>query len=273
MLENIDPTQLINDYAIPWGINIGMALIIFYVGRMVVGLVVGLTKKMMGRANMDEMLISFLGSILRWLLLLFVVIAALGQLGIETTSLVALLGAAGLAIGLSLQGSLQNFAAGVMLIVFRPFKNGDFVEVGGTTGIVEQIGIFTTTMRTGDNKEVIVPNGQIYSATITNYSARDTRRVDMVFGISYDADIREAKAILEKILSDDERVLADPAPVVALGELADSSVNFVTRPWVNAADYWAVLWDTNEKVKLAFDAAGIGIPYPQMDVHIDKQSD
>jgi small conductance mechanosensitive channel len=273
MLENIDLTAMLNDYAIPWGINIGMAIIIFVLGRMVVSLVVSVSKKMLGRANMDPMLISFLSSILRWLLLLFVIIAALGQLGIETTSLVALLGAAGLAIGLSLQGSLQNFAAGVMLIVFRPFKNGDFVEVGGVTGIVEQIGIFTTTMRTGDNKEVIVPNGQIYGSAITNYSARPTRRVDMVFGISYDADIRQAKEILEKILAEDERILEDPAPVVALGELADSSVNFVTRPWVNSADYWAVLWDTNEKVKLAFDAAGIGIPYPQMDVHLDQQSD
>jgi len=272
MLENLDLTALLSDYAIPWGINIGMALVIFFIGRMIVGLVVSICRKMMGRANMDEMLISFLTSILRWLLLLFVVIAALGQLGIQTTSLVALLGAAGLAIGLSLQGSLQNFASGVMLIVFRPFKNGDFVEVGGTTGIVEQIGIFTTTMRTGDNKEVLVPNGSIYSATITNYSARSTRRVDMVFGISYDADIREARRILEGILSEDERVLADPAPVVALGELADSSVNFITRPWVNAADYWEVLWDTNEKVKLAFDAAGIGIPYPQMDVHVNKEA-
>ena len=273
MLDNLDLTALLNVYLIPWAINIGMALVIFYVGRMAVRLVVGLCRRMLGRANMDDMLISFLTSILRWLLLLFVIIAALSQLGIETTSLVALLGAAGLAIGLSLQGSLQNFAAGVMLIVFRPFKNGDFVEVGGTTGSVEQIGIFTTTMRTSDNKEVIVPNGTIYSATITNYSARSTRRVDMVFGISYDADIRVARQILERIFSEDERVLADPATVVALGELADSSVNFLARPWVNSADYSNVLWDANEKVKLAFDAAGIGIPYPQMDVHLSKEVD
>ncbi len=271
MLENIDPAALLHNYLIPWGINIGMALIIFFIGRMVVGLVVSFSRKLLIRANMDEMLVSFLTSIMRWLLLLFVIIAALGQLGIQTTSLVALLGAAGLAIGLSLQGSLQNFASGVMLIVFRPFKDGDFVEAGGTTGIVEQIGIFTTTMRTGDNKEVIVPNGQIYSTTITNYSARSTRRIDMVFGIAYEADFRAAKKILEAILSDDDRILADPAPVVALGELADSSVNFLARPWVNAEDYWDVKWDTNEKVKLAFDAAGIGIPYSQMDVHLSKE--
>jgi len=273
MLEKIDPSALLNDYLIPWGINIGMALIIFYVGRMVVGLVIGFCRKLMVRANMDEMLITFLTSILRWLLLLFVVIAALGRLGVQTTSLVALLGAAGLAIGLSLQGSLQNFASGVMLIVFRPFKRGDYVEVGGSSGIVEEIGIFTTTMRTVDNKEVIVPNGAIYSDTITNYSARSTRRVDMVFGISYDADIRQARQILETIFSEDERILAEPAAVVALGELADSSVNFIARPWVKSEDYWDVLWDTNEKVKLAFDAAGIGIPYPQMDVHVSKEAD
>jgi small conductance mechanosensitive channel len=273
MLENIDPTALMTEYAIPWALNVGLALLIFIVGRMVVGMIVSVTKKMASHAKMDVMLVKFLTSILRWLLLLFVVIAALGQLGIETTSLIALLGAAGLAIGLSLQGSLQNFASGVMLIIFRPFKNGDFVEVGGTAGIVETIGIFTTTMRTTDNKEVIVPNGSIYSATITNYSARSTRRVDMTFGISYDADLREARKILEQIITEDERVLKDPAPVVALGALADSSVNFLVRPWVNAADYWDVLWDTNEKVKLAFDAAGVGIPYPQMDVHLSKKDD
>jgi small conductance mechanosensitive channel len=269
-MENLDIEQLSNDYVLPWAINIGLAVVIFIVGRMVVSMVVGLCRKLLQRAETDEMLVTFLCSILRWILLLFVIIAALGQLGIDTNSLVALLGAAGLAIGLSLQGSLQNFASGVMLIVFRPFTNGDFVEVAGTSGVVEVIGIFTTTMRTGDNKEVIVPNGAIYNGTITNYSARDTRRIDMVFGISYDDDIRVAKAKLEQILSEDERVLADPAPVIALGELADSSVNFVVRPWVASADYWAVMWDTNEKVKLAFDESGISIPYPQMDIHLPK---
>ena len=267
---NIDIEALISDYALPWGLKILLALVIFYVGRLVVGIVVGSIRKLMLSRGMDEILVSFLTSIIRWVLLLFVIVAALSQLGVDTTSLVALLGAAGLAIGLSLQSSLSNFASGVMLIIFRPFTKGDFVEAGGATGVVESISIFTTTMTTPDNKEVIVPNGSILSNNITNYSARDTRRVDMVFGISYDDDIRKAKQLLEQIVASDERVLKDPEAVIALSELADSSVNFIVRPWVNSADYWAVLWDTTETVKLKFDEAGISIPYPQMDVHVDK---
>jgi len=162
---------------------------------------------------------------------------------------------------------LQNLASGVMLIVFRPFKDGDFIEAAGVSGIVEEIGIFTTTIRSGDNKEIIVPNGALFGGTITNVSARDTRRVDMVFGIGYDDDIRKAKDIIKQILDEDGRVLDDPAPLIAVGELADSSVNFNVRPWVKSGDYWAVYFDTHEKIKLAFDAAGISIPYPQMDVH------
>ena len=237
---------------------------------MVVGVVVNSVKKLLIARGMDDILVSFLTSILRWVLLLFVVVAALSQLGIDTTSMVALLGAAGLAIGLSLQDSLSNFASGVMLIIFRPFTKGDFVEAGGATGVVESISIFTTTLTTPDNKEVIVPNGAIISNNIINYSARPVRRVDMVFGISYDDDIRQAKKLLEEIIAADERVLADPAPVIALGELADSSVNFLVRPWAKSGDYWGLLWDTTETVKLRFDEAGISIPYPQMDVHVDK---
>jgi small conductance mechanosensitive channel len=269
----MDPTQLgtlIETYVIPWGIKIALALVIFYVGRMVVSIVVNAVAKLLRSREMDEILIGFLTSILRWALLLFVVIAALSQLGINTTSLVALLGAAGLAIGLSLQSSLSNFASGVMLIIFRPFTKGDFVEAGGATGVVEKISIFTTTMTTPDNKEVIVPNGAILGNNITNFSARPTRRVDMVFGISYDDDIREAKKLLEEIIAADQRVLPEPAPVIALGELGDSSVNFLVRPWVKSEDYWALLWDTTATVKLKFDEAGISIPYPQMDVHFDK---
>ena len=266
----MDMNNMMETIIIPWGIKIALALVIFYVGRMVVAAVVGFARKFMHNRDMDDILINFLCSILRWVLLLFVVVAALSQLGIDTTSLVALLGAAGLAIGLSLQGSLANFASGVMLIIFRPFTKGDFVEVAGTSGSVDAISIFTTTLTTPDNKEVIVPNGAVLGNNIINYSARDTRRVDMVFGISYDDDIRQARALLEQILAADERILADPAPVVALGELGDSSVNFLVRPWVNAADYWGVLWDTTETVKLKFDEAGISIPYPQMDVHLDK---
>ncbi|MCB1844550.1 MAG: mechanosensitive ion channel, partial [Halioglobus sp.] len=230
-MEDIDIEMLINEYVIPWGLKILLAIVIFYIGRLVVGVVVNTVRKLMLNRGMDEILVVFLTSIIRWVLLLFVVVAALSQLGIDTTSLVALLGAAGLAIGLSLQGSLSNFASGVMLIIFRPFTKGDFVEAGGATGVIDNIGIFTTTMTTPDNKEVIVPNGAILGNNITNFSARDTRRVDMVFGISYDDDLLKAKQVLQAIVDADERILKDPAPVIALGELADSSVNFVVRPW------------------------------------------
>jgi small conductance mechanosensitive channel len=267
-LSNLDQYQGV---AVEYGIALLTAILIFYIGRMVVSrIVVVINRIMLGRGT-DEALVSFVCSLLRWVGLLFVVIAALSQLGIDTTSLIALLGAAGLAIGLSLQSSLGNFAAGVMIIVFKPFKKGHFVEVAGTTGTVESISIFTTILTTPDNKEIIVPNGAIIANNITNFSSRPTRRVDMVFGISYDDDILAAKKILEDIIASDSRVLAEPAPVITVGELADSSVNFLVRPWVNAADYWNVLWDTTEAVKLRFDAAGVSIPYPQMELHMQRE--
>ncbi|MCD6533444.1 MAG: mechanosensitive ion channel, partial [Deltaproteobacteria bacterium] len=201
---------------------------------------------------------------------LFVIVAALDQLNVNTTSLIALMGAAGLAVGLALQNSLQNFAAGVMLIIFRPFKAGDFVEAGGTMGVIENISIFSTMLKTPDNREVIIPNGSIYGGNITNFSSLPTRRVDLMFGIGYDDDIRKAKDILTEISIADERVLKNPAPQIVVGELGDSSVNFHVRPWVKSSDYWDVYFDLTEKVKLAFDDAGISIPYPQMDVHLDK---
>ena len=267
MFENIDIQKMTDTYVIPWAINIALAIVIFIVGRIIVNILTGVLRKVLGRSKMDEMLINFVASIFRTVLLLFVIIASLNQLGVDTTSLIALLGAAGLAVGLALQNSLQNFAAGVMLLVFRPFKAGDFVEAGGVSGVVESIGIFSSIFRTGDNREIIIPNGAIYGGTIINYSARETRRIDMVFGIGYDDDIKKAKELLQQIVTSDDRVLSDPAPVIAVGELADSSVNFIVRPWVKSGDYWAVYWDLTEKVKLEFDAAGISIPYPQMDVH------
>jgi len=270
MPENFDIQLLVNDYALPWGINILMALVIFVIGRWVVRLIVGLIAKLMKKANVDTILIGFVSSIVNAVLLLFVIIAALDQLGVNTTSFIALIGAAGLAVGLALQGSLQNFAAGVLLIIFRPFKVGDFIEAGGTAGVVEEIGVFSTRMKTGDNREIIVPNGGIFGGTITNFSARDTRRIDMVFGIGYGDDIRKAKEVIQSIIDADERILKDPAPLIAVGELADSSVNFNVRPWVASGDYWAVRFDLNEKIKLAFDDAGISIPFPQMDVHVQK---
>ena len=270
MPETTEISNILNTYVIPWGINIFFALAIFIVGRMVAKLIVKLVRTLLTKANMDIILVNFISSIISTILLLFIIIASLNQLGVDTTSLIALIGAAGLAIGLALQGSLQNFAAGVMLIVFRPFKAGDFVEAAGTSGIVESISIFTTIMRTGDNREVIIPNGAIYSGTITNYSARDTRRVDMVFGIGYGDDIKKAKEILKRLMDEDERILKEPAPLVAVAELADSSVNFNVRPWVKSADYWDVKFDLTEKVKLVFDENQISIPYPQMDIHMDK---
>ena len=269
-VSSIDIPAMIDTYVIPWGLNILFAILIFIIGKYLVGVITRLVKKLMEKAHVDKILVNFIGSIIKTVLLLFVVIAALDQLGVNTTSLIALIGAAGLAIGLALQGSLQNLASGVMLIVFRPFRDGDFVEAGGTMGVVEEIGIFTTKMRTGDNKEVIVPNGQIFGGIIINYSKRDTRRVDMVFGIGYGDDIRKAKGVIEGIISADERILKDPAPLIAVGELADSSVNFNVRPWVKSGDYWGVYFDLNEKIKMAFDENGISIPFPQMDVHLEK---
>jgi len=260
-------------YVLPWVVDIIIALAIFFVGRWVVKQLVKLLERVLRKSKIDDMLINFITSIANVVLLLFVIVAALSHLGVDTTSLIALVGAAGLAIGLSLQDSLKNFAAGVMLVIFKPFREGDFVEAAGVSAVVEHIQIFNTIMRTGDNREVIVPNGAIYSGVITNFSARDTRRIDMVFGIGYDDDLRKAKEILAEIIAADDRILKDPAPVIAVSELADSSVNFVVRPWVNSADYWAVLWGTTEAVKLRFDEEGISIPFPQMDVHLHKQDD
>jgi small conductance mechanosensitive channel len=269
-LGSIDIQQIIETYVLPWGINIVMALAIFIVGKYIVGILVNVAKKLMTKAKVDKILVNFIASIIKTVLLLFIVIAALDQLGVNTTSMIALIGAAGLAIGLSLQGTLQNLASGVMLIIFRPFTDGDFIEAAGVSGVVEEIGIFSITMRTGDNREIIVPNGEIYGGTITNNSRRATRRVDMVFGIGYDDDLLKAKEIINRILSEDARILAEPAPTVAVGELADSSVNFNVRPWCNTSDYWGVYGDIHEKIKLTFDAEGISIPYPQMDIHQDK---
>ncbi|MBF6057624.1 MULTISPECIES: mechanosensitive ion channel family protein [Thiomicrorhabdus] len=269
----MDFNSLIQDYALPWSIKIGAALLVFIVGKFLISIVLKLVKKGLIRAGkLDEMLINFIMSISGAVLLLVVIIAALDQLGVDTTSLVALIGAAGLAVGLALKDSMQDFASGVMILVFKPFKTGDFVEAGGVSGVAEKVQLFTTTFRTGDNKEIIVPNSSIYSGSITNYSARDTRRVDMVFGISYDDDIRLAKQILERLVSEDERILPEPAPVIALSELGASSVDFIVRPWVNSGDYWKVKWEMNEKVKQAFDDAGVSIPYPQMDVHLHTES-
>lgn len=270
MFQNLDIDKLIAEYAIPWSIHIAVAIAIFIVGKVIAKFVVMVIRKSMQRANLDEILIKFISSIVNALLMIFIIIAAVSQLGIDTTSLVAIFGAAGLAIGLSLQSSLQNFAAGIMLVVFRPFTTGDYVETGGTSGTVKIISIFSTTLITPDNKEVIIPNGTIYGDTIINFTSTSTRRVDMVFGIGYEDDIRRAREIIQKILDEDKRILKDPAPQIAVIELADSSVNFTVRPWSKSDDFWDVKFEITEKVKLAFDEQGISIPYPQMDVHMNK---
>lgn len=251
-------------------LNILFAAIIVIVGRTVVRWLVKLSRKIMVRANMDPILINFSSSIINILLLLFVLIAALDQLGVNTNSMIAVVGAAGLAIGLALKDSLQNFAAGVMLIIYRPFRIGHFVEVGGITGIVEQITIFNTVMHTPDNREVIVPNGQIYSSAITNYSARDTRRIDMVFTIDYSDDLLKAKKIMTDIVTGHQLVLAEPKALIQVRELTENGINFNVLPWVKAEDLRTVKADIIEQIKLAFDANDISIPYPQMDIHINN---
>lgn len=255
-----------------YGLKIVLAIIIFVVGRWVARLFSKLTGRIMEKRDVDQTLRSFVGNLVYYALLTFVILAALSQIGIQTTSFIAVIGAAGLAIGLALQGSLANFAAGFLLIMFRPFKVGDFIEGAGVSGTVESLQIFTTQLRTPDNKKIIIPNAGLTGDNIVNWSATGTRRVDMVFGIGYEDDIDKAKQVISEILSADERILKDPAPQVAVSELADSSVNFVARPWTKTGDYWGVFFDTTEAVKKRFDAEGISIPYPQSDVHIYQQA-
>ena len=271
LLQKIDWGQMA-DMAMLYGVKIVGALLIFLFGKWVANALTRVVKKGMKHAKVEETLVSFTGNLVYVLLMVVVVLAALNNLGVNTTSFVAILGAAGLAVGLALQGTLSNVGAAVLLILFRPFKVGDFVEAGGTAGVVEEINMFSTLFRTGDNKVVIVPNSSVIGGNIVNYSAKPTRRIDWTFGIGYDDDLKLAKTTLEEILRADERIHADPAPFVAVSELADSSVNFVCRAWADTPDYWSVYFDTIEKVKLTFDAKGISIPYPQMDVHLDKEA-
>jgi small conductance mechanosensitive channel len=268
-LEEVNQIWLqAQDLVAAWGLKVIAAIAIFVIGRWVAMAVRNGIRRMMTRANIDPIIIGFVGSMTYIALLAFVVIAALGQLGIQTTSFIAILGAAGLAIGLALQGSLANFAAGFLMIIFRPFKVGDFIEGAGVAGVVEAIHIFTTTLKTGDNKIIIIPNAKLSGDNITNYSAQETRRVDMTVGVSYDANLSVVRDVLNDIISKEERILGDPAPMVAVAELADNSVNFVVRVWTKTGDYWGVKFDMTETIKNRFDAEGIGIPYPQRDIHI-----
>ena len=222
----------------------------------------------MEKRKIDDSLKPFIKSLTSALLKTLLVITVLGMLGVEMTSFIAILGAAGLAVGMALSGTLQNFAGGVMLLIFKPFKVGDFIEAQGYAGVVKEIQIFNTIITTGDNKTIIIPNGGLSTSSMVNYSTMPTRRVDWTFGIGYGDDVDKAKEVLKKLLSEDARILKDPEPFIAVSELADSSVNFVVRAWVNGADYWGVFFDMNEKVYKTFDKEGLNIPYPQMDVHI-----
>jgi small conductance mechanosensitive channel len=256
------------------GTDIGMklfaAIAIFILGRWAAKIVVSMVRKGLAKTEMEDTLERFLCNILSAVLTTVVLIAAIGALGVETTSLLAVLGAAGLAIGLALQGSLSNFASGVLIVMFRPYQVGDFIDAAGVAGTVIEVQIFTTIIHTGDNKKIIVPNSQIMNGIITNYSGNDTRRVDLVFGCGYDDDIDKVYKVLQDIIDSDDRILQEPAPSIVLNTLADSSVNFNVRPWVNSSDYWGVHNDITEQVKRKFDEAGLNIPYPQTDVHVYK---
>lgn len=264
--------ELVQTKGVDFAINLVVALLIFYVGRMVIGLVVRGLRKVMQRQEIDKTLEAFVCNLVRIMLLVVVVIAAISQLGIQTTSFIAIFGAAGLAVGLALQGSLSNFAAGVLIVLFRPYKVGDYVEAAGISGTIGQVQILTTILTTPDNKQIIVPNSQIMDSIITNYSANDTRRVDMVVGVSYDDDLDKVRRTLEELVASEDRILGDPACTIAVSELADSSVNFVVRPWVKSADYWGVKFDITEAIKKRFDKDGISFPFPQQDVHLYKAS-
>jgi len=254
-----------------WGGRIVAALLIFLIGRWISRRVSNGVARATERAGVDPTLTRFLRSVIYMTLLIMVLLAAAQQVNIPVTSFFAILGAAGLAVGLALKDSLSNFSSGVMLVFFRPFKVGDYVEAGGVAGTIEAISIFNTIMKTPDNRVITVPNSLIYAGTITNFSAMDTRRIDLVIGVGYGDKVSQAREIMQSVLAGDERILKDPAPAVMLLELADSSVNFAVRPWVASADYWAVRADVLENIKLALEDNGLSIPYPQRDVHLIGQ--
>jgi small conductance mechanosensitive channel len=274
-LTSMDPQKMwdtISNYIATQGMDLLFRLItaalIFYVGRWLARVLTNLLENVLNRAKVDPTLSKFVRNLLYFGLLVFVAIAALSRLGVETTSLVAVIGAAGLAVGLALQGSLSNFAAGVLLIIFKPFRVGDFVEVAGAKGMVQEIQIFTTVLHSPDNVRIIIPNSQVTGANIINYTANDRRRVDLVIGISYGDDIAKAKQVITSVLLSDSRVMRDPAPVVAVLGLGDSSVNIAVRPWVKAAEYWPTYFELTEKIKVSLEQNGLSIPFPQRDIHI-----
>ncbi|KJZ17075.1 MULTISPECIES: mechanosensitive ion channel domain-containing protein [Halomonas] len=270
-LQKLDVEALI-EFASTTGlqflINLVAAAAIFIIGRWVAKAVHRVVVKGMQRADVEPLLVKFLGNILYALLLTFVILAAISRIGIQTASLIAVIGAAGLAVGLALQGSLANFAAGVMVIIFRPYRIGDYVEAGGVSGTVEDVQIISTELSTPDNRKIIVPNGQMMSGAVVNYSAHATRRVDLTVGVGYDDDIDTVRRVLESVVADDPRVLSEPAPNIRMNAMGDSSITWIVRPWVQASDYWDVYWEMTEEIKRRFDREGISIPFPQRDVHL-----
>jgi len=265
--------QLLNKL-IEWGSTFGIKLIaaiaIFIIGRIIAKGIRKLIVKVMDKRKVDKTISSFISSLTFSALLVFVILAALSQLGIQTTSFMAIIGAAGLAIGLALQGSLSNFASGFLIILFKPFKVGDYVDAGGVSGIISKISVFTTEINSLDNKKIIVPNSQIMNGTIINYTAEKTRRVDLVFGVGYNSDLKRVKDILLGIIEKHELILKNPESFVRMGKMNDSSLDFTVRVWTKTEDYWTVYFDLTEQVKIEFDKNGINIPFPQMDVHLIK---
>lgn len=267
-LENL--VQQAPEFLMTYGLKALAAIVIFFIGKYLSGVAKRLTDKVLTSRNVDQTVVSFVANLAWALVFVFTVIATLGQVGVQTASLVAVIGAAGLAVGLALQGSLSNFAAGLLMVLFRPCRVGDFVEAAGVAGVIDEITIFSTKIRTGDNKMIVAPNSAIMNGTITNYSALEKRRIDLVIGVSYNADIAQTKQVLASVLDNNAFVLKDPAYTIGLSELADSSINFVVRPWVNTGDYWPARFEILEQIKNALDAANIEIPYPQMDLHVKE---
>lgn len=253
-----------------YGLRIIGAILLLILGRIAAGLARRIVRKMLNRAKTDPTIVSFVGSLVYVLILVLVVLAALAQFGVQTASFVAILGAAGFAVGFALQGSLANFAAGILVLVLRPYKVGDYIDAAGVAGTVKEIRLFTTVLATPDNIKIMVPNGRIYGDTIKNITAYDTRRVDLGVGIGYTSSMQRAVEVLSSLLSKDDRVLSDPEPQIAVSELADSSVNFVVRPWVRKENYWPVKFDLTRRIKEAFDQNGIEIPFPQHVVHLTR---
>jgi len=262
--------QMIGEMSLSFGIKFILAVVVYFIGKWLISKTLKVTELALQKKQVEATLHQFLISIFSTLLKAIQIIIFASMIGIETTSLIAMLGAAGLAIGLALQGSLANFAGGVLILLFRPFKKGDVIEAQGYIGGVEEIQIFNTILKTPDNQRIIIPNGLLSNGCVKNINVEGTRRVDFVFGIGYDDDVVQAKAILMSLVEADERTLKDKGTDIWLGEHGDSSINLYLRPWVNSDDYWPYYFGMMEKVKLAFDKEGISIPYPQRDVHIHQ---